>query len=930
VHNWTVLIKPDPPHAALLTTRNGITNIGGTITCTVAVDDTLVSWSMLLPLLSNTYNRKVRVVGTWCDDDDNTSTVILPLGLLAAEYDLEIYDINGWPVAVRDVDLIVFAHASPNILGLGEPHAGESRTLTIQIPFPLRPSSKAAPFARAYLSTRVDLANTVSFSTINGASPLPVLRATVETGTPADGKGFFAVQLGLTFDEPELDKFCPPGDCDLDGKHCTFEGDFRYMLVPEQVPYAQKGDLALSPGDGVGLISGIVASLDPPQVYDHMGIFVDNGRTIRHCTASEDRLEDENLFTTEITIKLAGVIELDKQKIPLNGFRPDLVRFGWPGSITQTVREVYRTGRNTLNTRWTFSTTHPGQDVDDPERSGVPFRIYHLPRADRQRRIQFNDPERDKGESIVRLQDNIVKIGDPLKEFLPQLVRPHPKFDPEVRSALHLVADMSLKIDAHYRFFAYTRGDIALNPAFTAPLNGDPKWGTLSGAARWAGGTVGAMCSSFVWTAVQLVNQALPGGMLPIVLEDRAEPANPATGLEYGAADGFYQYRAEERHNAGTKLVAKLRQKIITRFDSKISDVQYTAVPQLGLYRDITARNVANQIANTFAFDAAEKLDASWSNSGKGETASPDDTLHFWDLKPHNGELVQPQKQRAIYGDAVPIQLTAPQWKQVPLFRKQDVDLGTGQVTGTARIKGVITPGVTVRFDFGCTTAMTTDKREMAFQVELGVGPHFADAFIVIPNPVTGNQETFRTVKPLEFKVHLGLITTIVLDLEPPSDLWRVIDIQLDADIHDRSFWGGDADAKVLHIDRYFELRQDLEDDPGAPEDQRNTVLHYENVWRTEPEVGSGVHVAFSIIADLNPTDRSVTCHCDVALIDTDSGGFLGIGTSSDVDQLESRDFTVRADEIKTVLKDVDFSSDETVPERARVTLRVTNRRRPS
>ena len=98
-----------------------------------------------------------------------------------------------------------------------------------------------------------------------------------------------------------------------------------------------------------------------------------------------------------------------------------------------------------------------------------------------------------------------------------------------------------------------------------------------------------------------------------------------------------------------------------------------------------------------------------------------------------------------------------------------------------------------------------------------------------------------------------------------------MIDVDLVADIHDISFWGGDADHKILPIKASFELRQDLDDDPDAPEDQKNTVLHYENVWRTEPEVGSGVHVALSIIADLKPADRSVACKCDIALIDTTS-----------------------------------------------------------
>jgi hypothetical protein len=55
VHRWTVGVKPDPPHQAVLTTRNGNANFSGNIPCTVGVDDGLVSWGLLLPLLSNSF-----------------------------------------------------------------------------------------------------------------------------------------------------------------------------------------------------------------------------------------------------------------------------------------------------------------------------------------------------------------------------------------------------------------------------------------------------------------------------------------------------------------------------------------------------------------------------------------------------------------------------------------------------------------------------------------------------------------------------------------------------------------------------------------------------------------------------------------------------------------------------------------------------------
>jgi hypothetical protein len=928
---WTFSVRPDPPYQALLTTRNGNTNTDGMILCSVGLDPNVAGWDRLVQLAADASNHKVRVSGTWCDDDDSNTTAIRPLGILAVWHDIEVYDVDGWPVAVRDYDLYAFAHSAIGSDTFSDPHVNESRSLKVRLPFPMRPTGGAIPFSRAYQQTVVDHSDLVTFSE-DTSGGLVELEATIETGLPAAAKGFYAAQIGLTFDEPELDQFCPPAVCDQDGKHCAYEGDSRFMRIPAQLPYAKKGDLALSPGDGEGFISGIVASLAPAQVYDHMGMFIDNGRTIRHCTGSMERLEDEDLFTAEISVKLAGVITLERQKVPLHGVRPDLLRFGWPGTITQTVEEVYRNGRNSLNPRWAYATTHPGEDLEDPERPGVPFRIYHLPHGQRQRRLVFNDPELDKGEGIVRLQDIAVHVGDPPEEHKPLLVRPHPQFEPEVRETLELVAEMAKQIEAHYRFFAYTRGEIGLDSSFEAPPLGDGSWEGLPTGASWPAGTIGAMCSSFVWTAVQRANEKLEAGHgRTIVLEDHADPPNPQRGLEYGSADGFYQYHADERKKAGTKLVNKIKGKIRERFDDQIPDVAYAALPQLLLYREITASNVANQTANAFALDACELLDESWTVPTEGETASPDNTLCFWDLKEHDGRLVQPEGRLAIYGDSVPLQLTAPQWKHVPLFRKQDFDLGTGEVTGTARIAGAPIAGATIRFDFGCAVATTSADPETSFRVRLGSGTHFAEGFILRPNPATGNLETFRTKHPLKFEIRQGELTFIDLELEPPPDLWRIIDVHLDADIHDRSFWGGDADAHNFHIDRWFELRQDLEDDPDAPEDQQNSLFHFPgDAWRTEPAVGSGVHVAVSYIADLDPSDRSVHCHCEVALIDTDSGGFLGIGTSANVDQLEQRDVVVRADESVDVLRDVDFSSNETVPERARVSLRLTNRRRPS
>ncbi|MBA3726616.1 MAG: hypothetical protein H0W86_09220, partial [Armatimonadetes bacterium] len=167
------------------------------------------------------------------------------------------------------------------------------------------------------------------------------------------------------------------------------------------------------------------------------------------------------------------------------------------------------------------------------------------------------------------------------------------------------------------------------------------------------------------------------------------------TGLEYGAKDGFYRYHEPERQKAAKGLVSKLEAKIGARFDDKIPYAAYHYLPQLIAYRNITAERVANQTANAFAFDACESLDERWTKPGEGESASPDDVVNFWDLKPHQGTIAHPEGGLAVYGETLPLRLAPPSWGRVPLFRKQHVDPGRGHVHGRAFVSGAKTPGVT-------------------------------------------------------------------------------------------------------------------------------------------------------------------------------------------------------------------------------------------
>jgi hypothetical protein len=56
------------------------------------------------------------------------------------------------------------------------------------------------------------------------------------------GEGFTQCRSRSASTSP-IYQFCPPGVCDHDGKHCSYQGDSRFMRVPAQLPCAQKGDL---------------------------------------------------------------------------------------------------------------------------------------------------------------------------------------------------------------------------------------------------------------------------------------------------------------------------------------------------------------------------------------------------------------------------------------------------------------------------------------------------------------------------------------------------------------------------------------------------------------------------------------------------------------------------------------------------------------
>ena len=87
---------------------------------------------------------------------------------------------------------------------------------------------------------------------VEDVGKIPLLKIDVETGDPSKARDSSYVQIGLTYDEPYLDNYCPPGTCEHDGKLCSHDGRWRYTRIPPMSPSPAGGDLVLSPGTGRG------------------------------------------------------------------------------------------------------------------------------------------------------------------------------------------------------------------------------------------------------------------------------------------------------------------------------------------------------------------------------------------------------------------------------------------------------------------------------------------------------------------------------------------------------------------------------------------------------------------------------------------------------------------------------------------------------
>ncbi|MGL5862376.1 MAG: carboxypeptidase-like regulatory domain-containing protein, partial [Phycicoccus sp.] len=584
---------------------------------------------------------------------------------------------------------------------------------------------------------------------------LPEAAAVVATGPPAvgrEGDAIAAAVLGGSLADgvdlerpwtgPFLDRVRPQAGtpCDPDDLPdevtedfaCQFTGRVEQRWIPGRIVNARKGDIVLSPG-GTGLIGGLLKQVSPAQRYSHALIMTRNYYEVSHATGSMSWLRDHSVGS------IAG------RPAPTDGFDPASLKYVWPGGITQTAEEAYRSGKFTAPDGKTYDLTGFG------------------------------------------LED--AATFDGRWEIIPALViKPHPSREtPQVRATLRDVANQvrSWCVTAadtaqgrqsrlHYRFFCYTDAGISrrVDPASSRVVGQAPE------GTAWPANTLPAVCSSVVWLAAKETGLHLEGAGTNTVLAD-LEPTDLLKGasVDTATADGLYYYDKAERLTAAQWLHGKLKESV----EQGVVEEVGNAAGGVALAISDMADDCANQVCNTFAADwsdAGSKDSTKWRDDvGPGRAVSPDDLL-LWD---------EPGAVTGMWGYAVPLIYRSGRFADVPVHEWKQTD-GPGTITGVVRLAGAPVDGAEV--SLGGATTFTGPDGRFSTQVPSGRYSLYASAQQTI-----GLCEVRQDVT-----VEFNQTVDLTLDLQEPPDLYRELVIDGTVDINDDE----SGDDEYLHEGVHF------------------------------------------------------------------------------------------------------------------------------
>ena len=429
-----------------------------------------------------------------------------------------------------------------------------------------------------------------------------------------------------------MNESCLPGDIPpQDGYVCQATGEWEESSTP-RINNALKGDIILSAG--CGLVGNMLRKLEPRQVYTHTGIMTRSFFEITHTTSVEDRYEDHNQSGS--------------------GFVEDVLKYGWPGVITQSVDQAFN-----------------GEWLMDPYINSYFYEGF--------------------------VADPVSCDGDEGALVYPLVVKPPPGSHPDVRKTLWKAADIARDFQnryggTHYRFYAYSDADIIDDDDKKAPPD-----------AGWAEGTLPAVCSQFVWYCVregiaQAIADAEIESMDNTQLEgwhsEQTDPKVSCGSLPF-YRDGLYCYSEKERESAAEETFQNIYDKVFNR------------VKDMG-HSDDTAKwagqNLGSQFVNCFIEDCCDDGDCteykSWrspSFPGKGLAVSPQDILNWDEPSKNDPENPDPYSNHGgVYGDAQPLIYTGGGFDGVMTWQEGPGGFGTISGTVTYEHNDESVPGATV------------------------------------------------------------------------------------------------------------------------------------------------------------------------------------------------------------------------------------------
>jgi Carboxypeptidase regulatory-like domain len=571
----------------------------------------------------------------------------------------------------------------------------------------------------------------------------------------------------LPFDEPVpvVGKECDPDNLpdDLpDGMVCQLTAEFAWRYVPGRVLNAKKGDCLLDPG-GPGLVGQLLRQVTPAQFYSHCGIMTKNHIELRHSTGSDDWLKDHP----------AGSFLGNKGT---DGFDTAALKYLWPGTVTQTIDNAYY-----------------GEWITSPDTG--PYRIADFSFA----------PDLSDSSTII----------------YPLVVKPNP-FDETaaVRRKLHGIADAALAIQGHYRFYCYTKPEIALGPEGIA--------GKDSG---WAKGTIATTCSSFIWLAAQHANVKLESpNKLTAVGDLEQKDVIGGAGVDGATLDGLYFYTAAERQAAANWLF------------QDVYDIAHNKAGFWGTLFTDAPDTVANQLCNTFASDSADinAVDEdAWKTTGTANSVSPDNIM-FWD-SPGSGNQEQ---FRSVYGHVEEVFYRPGTYAQVPIYRWNLVPTkGTlkGTVTANADVSGAnvsllgsnlqdVVVGSNGRFEFD-----NVPSGDYQVTAGLNIGGYWNSATVSV-------------------HIDAGKTTDVLIALQPPPEIFRLVTIWVEKTT--------DWSSALAHHPSYFAEPKTAQVQPF----HSHAHLDFDG----PPNYTPRAHIGFDI--DLN-ADLSITVSWSASEFDDETEG---------------------------------------------------------